>query len=388
MNGKYFWDGGFVSLNKNGEELCGDKVEANVLSGQGTLVLADGMGSGVKANILATLTSKILCTMAANNMPIDECIRTVASTLPVCKVRHVAYSTFSMAKTTDDGKLSLIEFDNPKAIFMRGGKCIEVDREEIEISGKKIYRTERMCEDGDVVVLTSDGVPHAGIGKLLNFGWDRGEIESFLERTVESETSARGIAADLAAACNQLYMEKPGDDTTVAALRLKKRQEVDVMVGPPFDKSMDETVSTNFLNEKGMKVVCGGTTSQIIARKLGEEIRTALDYIDADIPPIGYIKGIDLVTEGVITLRRVLELSDKYLDSSATEGKSFRKKDGATLLTKLLFEKASDVKIYVGRGVNAAHSDLPIDITMKLKLVERLAGNLKKAGKNVELLYQ
>ena len=114
-------DTGYASINKFGEQLCGDRVEMATTNGVTTLVLADGLGSGVKANILSTLTSKILCTMIANGMTIENCVETIASTLPVCKVRHMAYSTFSILKLNDDGKAYLAEFDCPGCIYVHDG---------------------------------------------------------------------------------------------------------------------------------------------------------------------------------------------------------------------------------------------------------------------------
>lgn len=133
--------------------------------------------------------------------------------------------------------------------------------------------------------------------------------------------------------------------------------------------------------------MCGGTSSQIVARYLKTDVRSSMDFPDRDVPPIGYIDGIDLTTEGVLTMRRLLELSEKYVSEKDLTPKTFTKKDGASLLAQLLFEEASDVHFFVGQSVNAAHEGLPIDITMKLKLVESLAANLKKMGKNVVIDY-
>ena len=135
---KLFLEHGYTSLNKKGEELCGDKVECIADSGHTTLVLADGLGSGVKANILATLTSKILCTMVANEMSMDECVETVVQTLPVCKVRQVAYATFSVVHLGTDGKGWLFEVDNPEAILIRDGKTADFERVERDIPGRKV----------------------------------------------------------------------------------------------------------------------------------------------------------------------------------------------------------------------------------------------------------
>ena len=383
----YFIDNGYTSLNKKGEELCGDRVECRTNGDYLTAVLCDGMGSGVKANILATLSSKILCTMLSAGVPLRDCIETLIASLPVCKVRNVAYATFSVCHIKRDGTGELLEFDNPGAILLRDGDALDFSRTKTEICGKTVYITELALKENDAIVITSDGVEHAGIGMLMNFGWERNQIKDYLRRSVKRGMSARSIAATLGGECNELYMNEPGDDTTVLAVKVKKPEPTAVFVGPPMHKSDDKAYVAEFMALPGKKVVCGGTSSQIVARELGKEVTTSFDFPDRDVPPIGYIDGIDLTTEGVITIRRVLELSERYLDPWDVGGKSFTKRDGATLLSKLLFEDSTELEFFVGQSVNEAHKGLPIETTMKLKLIDKLAENLKKMGKSVKIRY-
>ncbi len=380
-------ESGYTSLNKHNEELCGDRVESTVSGDYTTLVLADGLGSGVKANILSTLTSKILCTMVSNDISIEECVETILQSLPVCKVRGVAYSTFSVIHMNGQGKGVMFEFDNPQAILIRDCKCRDFEREELNVLGKTVYKTALDLKAGDIVVVMSDGVIHAGIGMTLNLGWQRPEVMEYLDGTVKPGMSARAVACLLAGVCNDLYLGSPGDDTTVAAVKVRERLPVSLMIGPPVDKEKDDFYIGRFLAGAGKKVVCGGTSSQIVARYLKTTVRASFDFPDKDVPPIGYIDGIDLTTEGVLTMRRLLELSEKYVSPGDLTPKTFTKQDGASLLAQLLFEEATDVHFFVGQSINAAHTGLPIDITMKLKLVESLAANLKKMGKNVVIDY-
>lgn len=380
-------ESGYTSLNKKNEELCGDRVESTVCGDYTTLVLADGLGSGVKANILSTLTSKILCTMVSNEIDIEDCVETILSSLPVCKVRGVAYSTFSVIHMNTTGKGYLFEFDNPQAILLRDCKSRDFAREEMNVLGKTVYKTALDLKAGDIVVVMSDGVIHAGVGMTLNLGWQRPEVMEFLDSNVKPSMSARAVACLLAGVCNDLYLGEPGDDTTVAAVKVREKLNVSLMIGPPVDKSKDDYYISRFLSGEGKKVVCGGTSSQIVARHLKTTVRASFDFPDRDVPPIGFIDGIDLTTEGVLTMRRLLELSEKYVSPKDLTPKTFTKKDGASLLAQMLFEEATDVHFYVGQSINAAHQGLPIDITMKLKLVESLAANLKKMGKNVQIDY-
>lgn len=383
----YFIDRGYTSLNHEGEELCGDRVEwtqdGNVL----TAVLCDGMGSGVKANILATLSSKILCTMLSGGIPIKDCIETLIASLPVCKVRGVAYATFSVCIIDDTGKGELLEFDNPAAILMRNGDALDLPREKSVIYGKNVYNTKLELLPGDAIVVTSDGVEHAGIGMLMNFGWERPQIKDYLRRSVKPGMSARAISAVLAGECNELYMNMPGDDTTAMCVKVREHAPVSVFVGPPIHKEDDAAYVKDFMALPGKKAVCGGTSSHIVARQLGKEVRTSFEFPDRDIPPIGYIDGIDLTTEGVITVKRVLELSEKYLDPSNTTAATLDKRDGASLLARMLFEESTAVNFFVGQSQNHAHDGLPIETRMKLKLIDKLADNLKRMGKTVTVRY-
>jgi phospholipid N-methyltransferase len=173
----------------------------------------------------------------------------------------------------------------------------------------------------------------------------------------------------------------------VAAVKIRKRLDVNIMVGPPVDKEKDDFYIEQFLAGPSKKIVCGGTSSTIVARHLKTELKTSFDFPDKEVPPIGYIKGIDLTTEGVLTLRRLMQMLEKYISITDLTPKTFTKKDGASLLADYLFERATHITFFVGQSVNVAHQGLPIDTTMKMKIVEKIAADLRKVGKIVELNY-
>lgn len=384
---KLYLECGYSSLNKKNEELCGDRVEY-IDDGQYiTLVLSDGLGSGVKANILATLTSKILCCLVSNNIDMQECIETIVQTLPVCKVRHVAYSTFSVVHVSKEGKGFLFEFDNPEAIYYHQGKFCDFERVEHVYCDKKVYVSSLNLEENDAIFLISDGVIHAGVGQVLNLGWDRAEIKNFLKDSIIPDMSARCMSNILCGACHDLYIGEPGDDTTVACIKIRKEYPVQLMIGPPIDSSNDDYWVQKFMELDGKKIVCGGTTSHIVADYLDKEVIASCEFIDKDIPPTATIEGIDIVTEGVLTLRKLLELSEKYLSVSDMSPKYYRALDGASMLADMLFEKATHIVFFVGQGINPAHQGLPIESTMKMKLVENLTKNLQEMGKQIEIIY-
>lgn len=378
------------SLNKNGEELCGDKVETIKRGDDTFMVLADGLGSGVKANILASLTSKIVITMLSEGADVSDVIDTMISTLPVCSERLVAYSTFSFIHIQGDGTAHLVEFDNPDTVILRNGRSLELQREEYTISGKNIRETHLKLEPNDVCITFSDGVIHAGVGKLLNLGWEHKNVVEYLEKGYKKDSTAFQIQNLLLQACNSLYMESPGDDTTVAVCRARTPNKAFVMVGPPVNRQDDEHLVNALINFNGTKIVCGGTTSQIVSKISGKELKIMLNYITPDVPPIGKMDGIDLVTEGVITLGKTYDILHRYETSTVGRDNALNSKnDGASLLAQTLINKCTGAKFVVGRAINPAHQnpELPISLNLKLRLVNDIAECLQRLGKDVEVEY-
>ena len=384
-------DTGYVSLNKKGEQLCGDRVEIIARNDNSlTLVLADGLGSGVKANILSTLTSKILSTMIENGMPIEECVDTIVKTLPVCSVRKVAYSTFTIIHVEENTTATLIQFDNPNVILLRGGKHWDYPTTSRVIEGKTILESKLPLQLNDMIIAKSDGAIWAGVGQSMNFGWQRDNVVEFAERMYEDTLSAKMMAALIVDECNRLYAGEPGDDTTVAAVRVRERKPVNLMIGPPADPADVGKMMALFFAKEGKKIVCGGTTSKLAANYLHEDVVTSLDYgTDPDIPPTATIKGVDLVTEGVITLSRVVEYANVFLNNSDLANLWSLQTDGASRIAQYLFEYATDISFFVGRAINPAHQnpDLPITFGIKIQLVKQLSEALEKMGKRVSVSY-
>ena len=384
-------DTGYVSLNKKGEQLCGDRVEIIARNDNSlTLVLADGLGSGVKANILSTLTSKILSTMIENGMPIEECVDTIVKTLPVCSVRKVAYSTFTIIHVEENTTATLIQFDNPNVILLRGGKHWDYPTTSRVIEGKTILESKFPLQLNDMMIAMSDGAIWAGVGQSMNFGWQRDNVVGFAERMYEDTLSAKMMAALIVDECNRLYAGEPGDDTTVAAVRVRERKPVNLMIGPPADPADVGKMMALFFAKEGKKIVCGGTTSKLAANYLHEDVVTSLDYgTDPDIPPTATIKGVDLVTEGVITLSRVVEYANVFLNNSDLANLWSLQTDGASRIAQYLFEYATDISFFVGRAINPAHQnpDLPITFGIKIQLVKQLSEALEKMGKRVSVSY-
>jgi hypothetical protein len=384
-------DVNYESINKYKEELCGDKVEIIRGSDSVVVVLADGLGSGVKANILATLTSKIIGTIMSNGLDIDEAVNTIASTLPVCKERGLAYSTFSIIQIFNNGEGYLVEFDNPSIMRLRKGKLLEIETKSRVISDKLIHEARFIVIPGDLFVMISDGVIHAGIGQTLNLGWQWENVCEYIQKTYKKEASSKSVAKLLLSACGSLYANEPGDDTTVVVLKAKKPVKLNLMIGPPVNSKDDEEIVRRFINREGKKVICGGTTSQIVARILDREIKTSIEYFNPSVPPTAEIEGINLTTEGVLTLRNTLELLKTCLSAESTMNDFLKlnKKDGASKLAKMLLEESTSIYIFVGQAMNPAHQnpEFPLNMGLKFKLVEEIAAILKFAGKHISIEY-
>ena len=385
-------DVSWKSLNKQGEELCGDKVEVLRTKDSDIVILADGMGSGVKANILATLTSKILGTMLREGASIESCVETVAKTLPICKVRKVAYATFSILQIFHSGEAYLAEFDNPSCVFIRDGKIVKYPYEVREIEGKKVHESRFQVKKNDCFTLMSDGVIYAGAGSILNLqGWTWEAMSDYTLKCTKKTLSASRLAVMLSQACDELYEEKPGDDTTVAVARVIERRVVSIFTGPPAKKEDDERIIHDFMHAEGKKVISGGTSANIAARVLGKEIVTEISTAGSDVPPTAVIDGIDLVTEGVLTLGKCLKLLKKYVRGEF-DAEFFDELDadnGASRLAKLLIEECTELNLFVGTAVNAAHkeTELNFELSMRQNLVEQLVRTAEEMEKKVTVRY-
>ena len=383
-------DIGYKSIYHYGEQLCGDHVDIVEQGDNSTvIVLADGLGSGVKASILSTLTSKIISTMMAEGLSLEECVSTIAATLPVCSVRGVAYSTFTIIHLINNTTAELIQYDNPHIILIRDDEIYNYPETEMSIGGKQIYKSVIRLQENDIFVAMSDGCPHAGIGIAYNFGWKRDDIAEFMKSLAPAGYTAKTLSTILVDECNKLYGGEPGDDATACIVRIRKRVPMNLLFGPPSSRDDSDRMMSLFFSKEGKHIVCGGTTSSIAAKWLGKPLRASLSYESSDVPPTAEIEGVDLVTEGVITINKVLEYAKDYLKDNESYEHWSLKNDGASQICRLLFEEATDINFYVGRAVNPAHQnpDLPINFNIKMNLVQELSKALKQMGKKIKVSY-
>ena len=387
----YFIDVANFSVNKHGEELCGDNVE-HIKTPSGTItVLSDGLGSGVKANILATLTSKIAITMLKEGVSIEETIDTITKTLPECSVRKLAYSTFTIIKVDTDGSVYMVEYDNPAVFFYRGGQAYPIQKTEKQINNKLIYESRFQMTQGDVLTIVSDGVIHAGIGEKLNLGWQWEHVDEYLSELVSLENSAQKIAANLMSVCENLYANAPGDDTTVITIKIKANQYLDLFTGPPKDKNKDAYLLEQIKAAKGKIVLCGGTTANIVSDAFNTPIEIDLVNYTSEVPPMGRMAGTELVTEGLLTLNKVKNILSDYHEQKkqGITPPPIEGLDGASTLARILIDESTHIHLWVGTAINPAHQnpDFPGTFNLKIKAMKEIKKHLEDIGKYVEIDY-
>lgn len=379
---KVYYEWGTYQIHKQGEELCGDSIAVSRDAEAVTMALSDGLGSGVIANILATLTTSIAMKMLENDLPLGEVVETLSETLPVCTVRKLAYSTFALAKFQSNGVARVVDFDSPSAILLRERKIQPVIYQERLIEGKKIHESVLNLEIGDWVIFVSDGVLNAGIGGVYPLGWGWEQAAYFMEQRAHKDISAQDFADKIALAVSELYAGRVGDDVSIVVIKARRKLTATVLTGPPKKKEQDEETVRKFISRPGTHIVCGGTTAKIVSRQLGQPLDVDLATMTEEVPPIASIKGIDLVSEGILTLTKVSGLL-----KSGVQKKDVRfQMDGGASLLRLLLE-VDHVHFLIGQAVNPAHQnpDLPKQLEIRLSVVREIAEELRKRSKEVSL---
>jgi len=367
---------------KRGEDICGDSYKVFRTADSIVVVLSDGLGSGVKANVLSTLTVEIVGGLVSGDISTHEVVETLIASLPVCKWRGIAYSTFSILRIYDTGQAVLVEYDTPVSVRIRkGGDIVPITGSEIEVLDKTIRESHFRLRPGDMVVQMSDGIIHAGVGATLAMGWQEEGVQKYLRHLSSLyEGEPDRIAQSVMNQAMDLWLHEPGDDGTVVVSRYRQAVNTTVITGPPSDPKMTPRVMNEFLASEGSKVVAGGTTSHLIADRLKTELEVDMRYLNSDLPPVGKIKGIDLVTEGMLTLNRAAE----YL----RDGAPVNTDNAATRLVQVL-EKSDGITFMVGTARNPAHqnANFPPEMLLRRTVVETLVATLRAKDKEVVVRY-
>ncbi len=386
-----FVDVAWQSLSRYGEELCGDTVKVTSTPASFVVVLSDGLGSGVKANILSTLTAQIAGTMFERKARIEDVMETLVETLPECQERKLAYATFAMLKILHGRDVLLVEYDSPPLVLVRDGQVIDLPIRERLVHGRRIREARFDVEIGDYMVMVSDGYEHAGVGGLYRLGWGWQNIATSVKRWCATGGDAHDLVNALERTCLKLYEDRPGDDATAVAMHVREAVHTTILTGPPANKDDDAAAVRRFMGTQGTRVICGGTTAQMAARVLGKHLQVQWVPPSArtpdqpsrrkGTPPMANLEGVNLVTEGIITLGQTLQL----LEDARSVHDLPKDSDAAARLARILLT-SDEIQFIVGTAINPNQiADVIRGETMRMMYVKGLIRELERRNKQVSL---
>ncbi|MBU1082262.1 MAG: serine/threonine-protein phosphatase [Spirochaetes bacterium] len=370
--------------SKKGQSSPGDVFQSVKRDdGRVVSVLSDGLGSGIKAGVLATLTATMASRCVAADIPLRRVAEFVMRSLPVCSERRISYATFSIIDAAPGGRVRVVEYDNPPYALLRAGTLVEPVKSELRLprgrggaKGDAVLRLSGFdAEPGDRIVLYSDGVTQAGMGtKAYPLGWGDVGAQDYARDLV---ARSGGLSArDLAKAVVREAVVKdawaPKDDITCGVAYWRHPRRLLVLTGPPVSKDRDKEMVRLFSSFDGRKAVAGGTTANIVARETGASVRVDLKDLDPEIPPASEMAGADLVTEGILTLARVASCLE------ADQGEPAPRRNAAGRLLELMLD--SDViQFVVGTRINEAHQDptMPVELEIRRNVVKRICAVLE-----------
>jgi hypothetical protein len=383
MNKNFYIEVNSQQRNHDGERICGDvflykyiKEEDRVIA-----VLSDGMGHGVKANILATLTATMAMSFTQEHKEVDRIAEIIMNTLPVCSERKISYSTFTIIDIESTGRATILEYDNPPTVILRGNQEFDpgwkkVILEKGKHSGKILKTCSFMPQKEDRIIFCSDGVSQSGMGsEQYPFGWERTNIATYSASLVTSEASISAVmlAGKIVTMAhkNDNYIAK--DDISCATIYFREPRKLLICTGPPYEKEKDKDLAAKVIGYKGKVILCGGTTADIVARELERAIIDELIFEDPELPPESFIEGIDLVTEGILTLQKVNEILKTYNNSIKLS------KGPADKIVRLVME-SDEIHFIIGTRINIAHQDpnLPVELEIRRTVVKRIARLLEE----------
>ncbi|HHY19876.1 MAG TPA: SpoIIE family protein phosphatase [Firmicutes bacterium] len=374
------------SLAKQGEEICGDSLEIVRKNDEMMVVLSDGLGSGVKAGILSTMTVKMAAKLLSRGLPLEETVETINKTLPICKVRGLAYATLNILYINEKNEVRFIQDDAPPLILIkhRSKQAIILEGQKNIIGGKEMSDYQFGIDEGDILIIVSDGVPHAGVGAILELGWGMQGLMKYVQKQLPSLDEPEEWVEEILEVTRILYSEEPGDDATVVAIRARKPRSLMLVSGPPKDQAKDEKLCKTFQSFEGRKVICGGATANMVAKKLQRNLETELEYSDPSVPPTAKMEGVNLVTEGILTINKAIERLKGVLGGENLKPKD----DGATLLAKELIQ-SEEIFLHIGTAINPAHKALAPAITYpdRIQAFGELVHLLERLGKKVEIQW-
>ena len=351
-------------------------------------VLSDGLGSGIKANILSCMTATMLLKFIENGqLPIRKVAEIILNSLPVCKIRRISYSTFSAIDCDDYGNAKIVEEGNPEFIWIRGD---EIMKPEYEIIQSKTFKNRKMrvyklkLRLGDRLIFCSDGVTQAGLGGgRLKLGLRREGLIVILQDKLKEnpDISSSEFSKYIVNQARNIETDRdPKDDISACVMYFREPRESLVFTGPPYHAQKDNEYAQMFDKFSGKKAICGGTTANLISRELNRPITMDSTISIGKLPACSYMDGVDLVTEGILTLTKTVE----YLETGVTDIDN-----AAGKLVRFLLD-SDCINFMVGAKLNQAHYDpaLPIEIEIRKNIIKKMANVLQsKYLKKVSIQY-
>ncbi|MCF8366379.1 MAG: serine/threonine-protein phosphatase [Bacteroidales bacterium] len=364
--------------NHAGERICGDvflhkkvKEENRIIA-----VLSDGMGHGIKANMLATLTSTMALNFTEEHQDLVKIAEIIMNTLPVCSERKISYATFTILDIEIGGRVNILEYDNPDTFIIRNNKIIEPGWQCLILNseknrGKELHSCSFIPEKGDRIVFCSDGITQSGLGSdKYPFGWGRDDLIEFVlgEVTKLPGMSAAELGYRVVKKAVQNDNFESKDDTSCGVVYFREPRKMLICTGPPYEKDRDKIYAEKVKNFIGLKVLSGATTGDIISREWGKEIEDTFDFDDPDLPPVSFMDGVDLITEGILTLTKVSNILKSYNNQTELG------KGPADRIVKMILE-SDEIDFIVGTRINIAHQDpnLPVELEIRRTVVKRIA---------------
>lgn len=382
----------FCQRAKHGQLISGDVCLSEKVKEEGRMVsvLSDGLGSGVKASVLATMTATMALKFAASGMDIRRSAEIIMDTLPICSVRKISYSTFTVVDIASTGHTRIIEHGNPPVLLIRPNAEVTIEKTEVRPErwhDRVISFTSFDVQREDRIIFFSDGITQAGMGEYRTpFGWGLESVASFVREKIarNSQISARELSRCLVNRAEEIDGLTAKDDITCGVVYFRCPRQLLVMTGAPFNRARDVDLAKMAERTQGRKVICGGTTANIVARELNRPIQIDLRQArDSRVPPAAKMEGFELVTEGILTLGEVLRLLEQDFDPDEL------KTNAAVRLANMLLD-SDIVRFAVGTRINEAHQDpnIPVELDLRRNIVKRIAQVLEsKHMKRVIVQY-
>jgi len=382
MSHKFYIEVDYQQKNHDGERICGDVfLSEKIKSEERTvIVLSDGMGHGIKANMLATLTSTMALSFTKEHKDVNRIAEIIMNTLPVCSKRQISYSTFTIIDIENDGKTTILEYDNPETFIIRNNVIYNLAWQSVLLesdknSGKMLKHCTFQAQKEDRIIFCSDGITQSGMGsQKYPFGWGHDNLVAFAQRIVQNEPqiSAHKLAGKIVNIAYQNDGFKAKDDTSCGSVYFREPRKLLLCTGPPYEEENDKKLADAVRNFDGKIILSGATTADIISRELELEIQDSFEFHDPDLPPVSFMPGIDLVTEGILTLSKVSNILKVY-NNNYMLGKG-----PADQIVKLIKE-SDEIHFIIGTRINIAHQDpnLPVELEIRRTVVRRIAQTLE-----------